>query len=587
MTKERELLDTALGKEKADLIIEKGKLVNVYTGEIYKADIAIKGKRIAYIGEVKHTVGPKTQVIDASNKYLLPGFIDAHIHIGGTQLTMTRWAEALLANGTTSVATDLYDIGSVAGVKGIRFSLAEAAEMGLNVLFVLPVIAYMQHNPFGNSGRISEKELFEMLNWPETIGINEPAPDWLINGDETILRLLDETLRQGKLVVGHASDTLGDRLNAYISLGPSSDHECLSGDEAILKLRLGMEIMMREGSAAVNLVNVVKAITEQKMPSAHFMFCTDERDPVELYELGHLNHTLRKAIRQGLNPVTGVQIATINAARYYRKDHDIGSITPGRLADILLTADLTELDLDYVISKGEIVVENGTYIKPTPKVKYPEFMKCKINLKKPTELKDIAITTDKSKDSVKVRVLHCIDGTLVSERKEAVLRVENGEIQPDASKDVAKMVVLERHRGTGQIGKAFVSGSRLKHGAFAQTYNPVTNNLVVLGTSDDDILSAIKEIQRMGGGFVVVDQGKVLASLPLPILGVLSEQPLETVQKDFKEVLDAIRKLGSPFKSHILSLGFMAMAYGIPTYKLSEYGLVDIDKLELVDLVID
>jgi len=587
MTKERELLDTALGKEKADLIIEKGKLVNVYTGEIYKADIAIKGKRIAYIGEVKHTVGPKTQVIDASNKYLLPGFIDAHIHIGGTQLTMTRWAEALLANGTTSVATDLYDIGSVAGVKGIRFSLAEAAEMGLNVLFVLPVIAYMQHNPFGNSGRISEKELFEMLNWPETIGINEPAPDWLINRDETMLRLLDETLRQGKLVVGHASDTLGDRLNAYISLGPSSDHECLSGDEAILKLRLGMEIMMREGSAAVNLVNVVKAITEQKMPSAHFMFCTDERDPVELYELGHLNHTLRKAIRQGLNPVTGVQIATINAARYYRKDHDIGSITPGRLADILLTADLTELDLDYVISKGEIVVENGTYIKPTPKVKYPEFMKCKINLKKPTELKDIAITTDKSKDSVKVRVLHCIDGTLVSERKEAVLRVENGEIQPDASKDVAKMVVLERHRGTGQIGKAFVSGFRLKHGAFAQTYNPVTNNLVVLGTSDDDILSAIKEIQRMGGGFVVVDQGKVLASLPLPILGVLSEQPLETVQKDFKEVLDAIRKLGSPFKSHILSLGFMAMAYGIPTYKLSEYGLVDIDKLELVDLVID
>lgn len=587
MTKERELLDTALGKEKADLIIEKGKLVNVYTGEIYKADIAIKGKRIAYIGEVKHTVGPKTQVIDASNKYLLPGFIDAHIHIGGTQLTMTRWAEALLANGTTSVATDLYDIGSVAGVKGIRFSLAEAAEMGLSVLFVLPVIAYMQHNPFGNSGRISEKELFEMLNWPETIGINEPAPDWLINGDETMLRLLDETLRQGKLVVGHASDTLGDRLNAYISLGPSSDHECLSGDEAILKLRLGMEIMMREGSAAVNLVNVVKAITEQKMPSAHFMFCTDERDPVELYELGHLNHTLRKAIRQGLNPVTGVQIATINAARYYRKDHDIGSITPGRLADILLTADLTDLDLDYVISKGEIVVENGTYIKPTPKVKYPEFMKCKINLKKPTELKDIAITTDKSKDSVKVRVLHCIDGTLVSERKEAVLRVENGEIQPDASKDVAKMVVLERHRGTGQIGKAFVSGFRLKHGAFAQTYNPVTNNLVVLGTSDDDILLAIKEIQRMGGGFVVVDQGKVLASLPLPILGVLSEQPLETVQKDFKEVLDAIRKLGSPFKSHILSLGFMAMAYGIPTYKLSEYGLVDIDKLELVDLVID
>lgn len=581
------LMDTAMGKEKADLAIEKGKLVNVYTGEIYRADIAIKGKRIAYVGDVKHTVGTKTRVIDASNKYLLPGFIDAHIHIGGTQLTMTRWAEALLANGTTSVATDLYDIGSVAGVKGIRFSLDEAKEMGLNVLFVLPVIAYMQHNPFGNSGRVSEKGLFEMLNWPETVGINEPAPDWMLNRNEAMLRLFDETLRQGKVVVGHASNTLGDRLNAYISLGPASDHECLSGDEAVLKLRLGMEIMMREGSAAVDLANVVKAITEQKMPSEHFMFCTDERDPVELYELGHFNYTLKKAIRQGLNPVTGIQIATINAARYFRRDHDVGSLTPGKLADILIAGDLLELDLDYVIAKGEIAVENRSYVKSMHEVKYPAYMKCEINLKKPAELNDIAITTDKSKDSAKVRVLHCIDGTLVSERKEAVLTVKDGEIQPDASKDVAKMVVLERHNGTGHIGKAFVSGFELKRGAFAQTYNPVTNNLVVLGTSDDNILSAIREIQAMGGGFVVVDEGKVLASLPLPILGVFSDQPLETVQKGFKEVRDAIHKLGSPFKSPILSLGFMAMAYGIPTYKLSEYGLVDIDKSELVDLVIE
>ena len=588
MINERKLLmETALGKEKADLIIENGKLVNVYTGEIYTEDIAIKGKWVAYVGNVGHTKGPKTRTIDASNRYLLPGFIDAHIHIGGTHLTMTRWAEALLANGTTSVATDLYDIGSVAGMRGIRFSLDEASEMGLNVLFVLPVIAYMQHNPFGNSGRISEKELFEMLNWQETVGINEPAPAWLLNGNEAMLRLFNETLRQGKVIVGHASNTFADRLNAYISLGPGSDHECLSGEEAVLKLRLGMEIMMREGSAAIDLANVIKAITEEKMPSVHFMFCTDERDPVELYELGHLNHTLRKAIRQGLNPVTGVQIATINAARYFRRDHEVGSITPGKLADILITDDLLELELDYVIAKGEIVVENGNYVKSMHEVRYPEYMKCEINLKKPVGLKDLAITAGEGKDLAKVRVLHCVDGTLVSERKEALLTVENGEIHPDVSKDVAKMVVLERHNGTGRIGKAFVSGFGLKRGAFAQTYNPVTNNLVVLGTSDDDILSAIQGIHDIGGGFVVVKEGRVLSSLPLRILGVLSDNQLEIVQKGFKEVREAIHELGSPFKSPILSLGFMAMAYGIPTYKLSEYGLVDIDNLELVDSVIE
>ncbi len=581
------LRDTALGKEKADLVVRKGKLVNVYTGEIYLADIAIKGKRIACVGDVKHTVGPKTQTLNASNKYLLPGFIDTHHHMGGAQLSMTRWAEALLANGTTSIATDLYEIGSVAGIKGIRFALNEAKEMGLNILFLIPVVAYMQHNPFGNSESISEKELFEMLDWPENIGINEPPPDWLLNGNETMLRLADETLKRGKLIEGHAAETFDNRLQAYISLGPSSDHECLSSDEAILKLRLGMEILMREGSAAVDLANVVKAITEKKMPTEHFMLATDERDPADLYDIGHFNFTLRKAIRQGLNPVTGIQIATLNAARYLRKDHDIGSITPGRFADILITGDLTELDLDYVVSKGEIVVKKRKYVKPTPKVKYPEFMKCKINLKKPTELKDLAVTTDKSKDSVKVRVLHCIDGTLVSEKKEAILKVKNGEVLPDAAKDVAKMVVLERHRGTGKIGKAFMSGFGLKRGAFAQTYNPVTNNLTVLGTSDEEILFAIQEIQKMGGGFVVVDKGKVLASLPLPIIGVLSDQPLEVVQKGFKGVTDAIHKLGSHFKSPMLSVGFMAMAYGIPTYKLSEYGLVDIDTLELVDLIIE
>jgi adenine deaminase len=588
MIDERILLrDTAIGKIKADLVIKNGKLVNVYTREIYQADVSIKGKRIAFVGDVEHTINSNTRILDAGGNYLIPGFVDAHHHQGGSQLTMTRWAEALLSNGTTSIATDLWELGSVVGVKGLRFALDEAEAMGLNVLFMVPVVSYMQHNPFGCSESISEKELFEMLDWPENIGINEPPPQWLLDGNETMLRLVDETLNRGKIVEGHAAETHDKELQAYIGWGPISDHECLSSDEAISKLRLGMSILIREGSAAVDLANVIKAITENHMPSENFMLATDERDPGDLYNEGHFNFTLKKAIRQGLNPITGIQLATLNPARYLRKDHDIGSITPGRFADILITDSLLELNLDYVISKGEIVVQKRKFIKSIPQIKYPAFLKTKFNLKKTTELNELSITTDKRKDSVKVCIPNCVDGTLVSERKEVILPVKNGIIQTDVSKDVAKMVALERHRATGRIGKAFVSGFGLKSGAFAQTYNPVTNNLTVLGTSDEEILFAIQEIQRIGGGFVVVEKGELLASLHLPIIGVFSDQPLEIVQKEFKEVTQAIHKLGSQFKSPMLSLGFMAMAYGIPTYKLSEYGLVDVEKLELVDLVIE
>ena len=524
------LRDTALGKIKADLVIKNGKLVNVYTREIYQADISIKGKRIAFVGDVEHTIGSETRIVDAGGKFLLPGFVDTHHHQGGSQLSMTRWAEALLANGTTSIATDLWELGSVAGIKGIRFALDEAKAMGLNILFMVPTVSYMQHKPFGCSESISDEDLIEMLDWPECVGINEPTPQWLLDGNDAMLKLVDETLKRGKIVEGHAAETPDKDLQAYIGWGPNSDHECLSSEEAISKLRLGMSILIREGSAAVDLANVIKAITENNMPAENFMFATDERDPGDLYNLGHFNFTLKKAIRQGLNPVTGIQIATLNAARYLRKYHDIGSITPGTFADILITDSLLDLDFDYVVSKGEVIVQEGKYIKPTPEVNYPDSLKTKFNLKETIDSDDISIMTDKSKNEAKVRIPLCIDGTLVSERKEIVLPVNNGRIQTDVSKDVAKMLVLERHRGTGKIGKAFVSGFGLKSGAIAQTYNPVTNNLTVLGTSDEDMLFAIQEIQRMGGGFVVVDKGKVLASLNLPIIGAFSDQPLEIVQ---------------------------------------------------------
>jgi adenine deaminase len=583
----RELMDVALGKKAADLVVRNGKMVNVLSGEVYQADVAIRGDRIAIVGNVERAIGKETRVVDATDRYILPGFIDAHIHIGGSHLSMTRWAETFLANGTTAIATDCYDIGVIAGIKGVRFALNEALKTPLKVLFVLPVVAYLQQKPFGSTEKVGPEDLFEMLNWKETVGINEPPPDPILNREPVMLDLFEKTLEMGKVVVGHASETFGDRLDAYLSMGPYSDHECLTGEEAVSKLRLGMEIMMREGSAAVDVAQVVRAITEYGMPPHHFTFCTDERDPVDLYNQGHFNFTVRKAIREGLNPVAAIQIATINAARYFRKDHEMGSITSGKLADINIVDGLTTLGLDLVIANGEIVVEKGEYVGPVNRVDYPDYMRGVLNFGKEIEMKDLAIETDPKKKEVTVRVAHAMDGTLLSKRETAKLKVENGEVQPDAKQDVAKMVVLERHNGTGQIGRAFVSGFGLKRGAFAQSYHPVNENVVVLGTNGHDMLKGIHELEAMGGGFVVIENGKVKASLRLPILGVLSDEPLEKVKEGFESVTNAIHALGSPFKSPILSLAFMAMAYGIPTYKLSEYGLVDIDKGELVDVIID
>ncbi|MEE1551221.1 MAG: adenine deaminase C-terminal domain-containing protein, partial [Nitrospinaceae bacterium] len=404
-----------------------------------------------------------------------------------------------------------------------------------------------------------------MLSWKETVGINEPPPDPILNREPVMLELFEKTLEMGKVVVGHASETFGKRLDAYLCMGPYSDHECLTGEEAVSKLRLGMSIMMREGSAAVDASQVVRAITEYGMPPHLFMFCTDERDPVDLYNQGHLNFTVKKAIREGLNPIDAIQIATINPARYFRKDHEIGSITSGKLADILIADGLTTLNLDVVIASGRVVVEKKKYVGPVNKVNYPDYMKAVLNFGRKIELKDLAIETNSKKEEVTVRVAHAMDGTLLSKRKTAELKVKNEEVLPDVRQDIAKMVVLERHNATGQIGKAFVSGFGLKRGAFVQSYHPVNENVVVLGTNDQDMLTAIHELEKMGGGFVVLEDGKVKASLSLPILGVLSDEPLEKVKDGFEKVTNAIHSLGSHFKSPILSLAFMAMAYGIPT----------------------
>jgi adenine deaminase len=578
-------LETAEGKP-ANLVIKGGNLVNVHVGEIHKVDVAISQDRIVAMGDVDALIGPDTKTIDASGKYLTPGLIDCHIHVYGSHLNITEFARTVVPRGTTAVATDFYEFGIVTGLRGVKHSLEEASKTPLKILFVAPVVSYMQNRPFGANEKMTPADLEEMLNWKETIGINEPPPAPVFQRDPVFVRLINLTNRANKMVVGHACDLHGISLNTYLGMGARSDHECVASDEALEKARLGMRILVREGSAAKDLEKVVKAITEHRIDTRFFAFCCDEKDPIDLLENGHIDHHVRKAIQQGVNPITAVQMASLNAAEYFRIEDRMGSISPGKIADVLIVDDLPSFKVSTVIVNGEVVAKNGQLVSPVAKTVYPAFLKNTVKIKGTLKPSDFEITAPAGKNRVTVRVIGAHDGTLISERTEATLPMKGGAIECDVDSDVLKIVIVERYRASGRIGKAFIKGIGLRRGAVASTFNPVGENLLVVGSNDSDMATAANSLADVGGGFLLAENGKTVEKLELPLAGLASDKPAKEVRDGLLRMHRALAQRGCTLKAPFLTLGFMAMPYGIPSYKISEYGLVDVDKLKLEEVII-
>lgn len=579
-------LGIAEGKP-ADLVVRGGKLVNVHVGEIHEADVAITQDRIVAVGDVGAFVGPNTKTIDASRKYLTPGLIDCHIHVYGSHLSITEFARAVVPRGTTAVATDFYEFGIVTGPEGVKHSLQEASRTPLKILFVAPVVSYMQNRPFGANEKMTAADLEGILKWPETVGINEPPPAPVFQRDPVFVKLIDLTNKYHKIVVGHACDLHGVKLNTYLGMGARSDHECSAPDEALEKARLGMRILVREGSAAKDLDKVVKAITERRIDTRFFAFCCDEKDPIDLLENGHIDHNIRKAIQQGVDPITAVQMASLNAAEYFRMEDQMGSVSPGKIADLLIVDDLASFKVSTVIVNGEVVAKNGQLLTPIVKTVYPQFLKNTVNVKSPLNANDFQIKAPSGKNRVKVRVIGAHEGTLISERAEATLPVKNGVIECDVDNDVLKVVIVERYRASGRVGKAFINGIGLRSGAVASTFNPVGENLLVVGSSDSDMAAAANNLVKVGGGFLLAEEGKVVEKLELPLAGLASDRPGEEVRDGLLRMHRVLAERGCKLKAPFLTLGFMAMPYGIPSYKISEYGLVDVDKLKLEEVIIE
>lgn len=582
-----DLMATARGDAAPDMIVSGGRVVNVFLGEVEPLDVLIKHGRIAGFHPSGSVPGGfEGEVVDAAGSYVVPGLIDSHYHVGGTHLDIAELAAALLGRGTTCIATDFYEIYTVAGPAGVRYAIDEANRHGLRVLFLPPahLIGLEQVGTFGWD--VNADDMIEMLRWPEAVGVMEPPAAAVLTGEPDMMRVLEETVRLKKIFAGHAPGETELSLQAYIATGASSEHESQRAEEALEKLRYGMRPMMRESSAAPNLASLIELVDRHPAASRYMMLCSDETDPADLIDKGHMDNKVRLAISHGVDPVTAIQMATINVAEYFGVAGEIGSLAPGKMADLVIVDDLEGFTPLEALAGGGRVAAEPT--EPSGGAAPPEGVLSAINTPRPLTAQDFAVPAPASNGdgSVPVRVVGVVDGSLVSEPRERRLQVSDGEIKPRPEDDVLKIAVVERHRASGRVGKGFVEGFGFRDGAVAMTYCHVFHNLLVIGSSDALMATAANAVAEMGGGVAVVAKDEVVATWRLPVVGVMGDQPLDAVRRAFDETNEALRSIGCELSSPILSLSFIALPT-IPAYGLSDRGLFDVQEQRFVDVVLN
>jgi adenine deaminase len=578
------LMATAEGGAPPDLVVKGGRVVNVFTHAVELADIWIKGGRIAAVVEPgRSPAGSGYRVVDATGTFVSPGLIDAHYHVGGSHLHMADLAHELLLRGTTGLATDFYEIYSIAGPEAVLYALTSAEHAGLHVLFLPPghLIGLEGLGTFG--WEVKAADILAMLEWPEAVGVMEPPATAVLARHPQVLEIVETTLRLGKLFAGHAPGELNGRLQAYLSTGASSEHESTTAGEAEAKLRLGMRPMMRHGSAAPDLPRLIELAIKYPESTRYMMLCSDEVDPGDLVAHGHLDQKLRIAVAAGVPPVTAIQMASTNVAEYFKVAGRLGSIAPGRSADMVLFEDLKDFRPLVVLVRGQEVRQKAAR---QDAISFPKTLQSRVNVPGPFEAPHFALApAGLQEGSVDVRVIAVFDGTLVSQAESHSLAVREGQILSDPSRDILKIAVAERHHGSGRIGKGFVRGFGFQSGAVAMTYCHVYHNLLVVGSSDEDMARAANAVKALGGGIAVVRGGEVISKWALPIVGLFDDRGLAEAERSFTEINESLRRIGCPLASPVLSLSFVALPT-IPAYGLTDKGLIDVASQRFVDVVI-
>ena len=559
-------LGIARGEQPAELLFKNARLVNVLSGEIHPANVAVDDGRVIGIGDYR-----ARRVIDLHGSYLAPSLIDGHFHVESSMLTAPEFARAVVPHGTGAVVIDPHEYANVLGLDGIRYVLESTKNLAVDFFIMLP--SCVPATPLETAGaRITADDLRLMIGDDRIAGVGE-----MMNFPGVFLGAKSELAKidagKGKCVDGHAPGLRGKNLNAYVLAGVRSDHESVEVEEAKEKLRLGMHILLREGSTERNLAHLLPLINSHNAQNCSF--ATDDKLAGDLVNEGHIDHCVRKAIRLGLPPISALQIATINPARHYRLQN-LGAIAPRFWADFIVFDDLKKFSIRQVYKKGVLVAEDGRYLGRTPaKIGLP---RSTMNLR--YQPGDFRVRAGGGK---KIKVIEIVPQQIVTRTAIVTPKVEDGEVVADTRRDILKLVVVERHRATGNVGVGFVRGFKLKTGALASTVAHDAHNVVVVGATDGDILMAIDELARLQGGQVAVANGKVQARLGLPIAGLVSDRPLAEVIKGIEDLNVAARALGCELTAPFMTLSFLSLS-PIPELKLTDQGLIDAVKMQRTEL---
>ncbi|MBX9973747.1 adenine deaminase [Cytobacillus firmus] len=560
----RKRIDVAAKRTPADLVIKNGKVINVFTREIIEEDIAIADGFVTGLGSYEGK-----EMIDAGGSFIAPGFIDGHVHIESAMVTPAEFSNVVLPHGVTTVIADPHEIANVSGTKGIDFMLKSSEEIPLDVFFMLP--SCVPATPFENAGAsLSYKDLEKYYGHPRVLGLGEvmdyPA---VMNNDAEMLKKLEDAHSKGKSIDGHAAGLNADEINIYMAAGIRTDHECINHEEALDRMRKGMYVLLREGSAARDLLSILKSVSEHN--ARRCLFVTDDKHLDDLINEGSIDHNVRMAIKEGMDPILAVQIATLNAAECFGLKNK-GAIAPGYEADLVFISDLRNVKIEKVMKSGILAAENGVIKDPVQDSVEPA----------PAILDSVKIGSLNGEDlSIKIgtgnaNIIGIIPNSIVTRHLLEKADSLNGYFQPNPDKDYLKLAVVERHNLTGSIGLGIIKGLGITRGGIASTVAHDSHNIVAAGTSDEDLLAAIKQTASMKGGLAVVQDGKILAELPLPIAGLMSARDSSFIFGRLSELNHALRTVGCSMEFNpFLTLSFLALPV-IPELKLTDKGLFSV-----------